>query len=221
MSRSRYNHSSKGSSFSTSTTSIGGKSKVYSIYVSTRVWNSTHPAPVKSKTHSLIYTTSETTRTSTESYKTTMINGTPCTTLSYYEPTCACTQTTVVPVAYTPGPSFEAARLVTVSGVPCTTTQYWEPTCDCIQTSTIPISAVIATASIHTVINEVPYVTSKYFEPACNCVQSATVPVRIASAEEGSESTAQAACSEAPNTLSMCIAACMHPEGSKTTMSPQ
>jgi hypothetical protein len=57
--------------------------------------------------------------TSTRGGKITTIHGTPCTTISYYEPTCSCSTTTIVPLAFTPTPSPEVS-VVTVDGVQCT-----------------------------------------------------------------------------------------------------
>tara|TARA_R110002003_G_scaffold116_11_gene10145 strand:+ start:7628 stop:8200 length:573 start_codon:yes stop_codon:yes gene_type:complete len=116
----------------------------------------------------------------------TTINGTPCTTISYYEPTCSCTTTTIVPLAFTPMPTPDV-EVLTVNGIPCTTSRYYDSKCDCIRTSNVPLQVVHATAAIATTVNGVPCVTSKYFERACDCVRTATVPVRIASAVSGSD----------------------------------
>lgn len=155
---------------------------MYSVYVSTSVmgpsgWNQT-----RWKTSTQPSNTSSQIVASTQANAgTTTIHGTPCTTLSYYEPTCSCTQTTVVPIAYTPVSQATTMRVITVNGIPCTTVRYYEETCDCVRTSNVPIQVVSASISIATYINDVPCITSKYYEPACNCVQTATVPVRIAS----------------------------------------
>jgi hypothetical protein len=107
------------------------------------------------------------------------------TTLTYYDRSCSCTLTTIVPASYQPTPTTTATfAITTISGVPCTTSQYYERTCDCLRTSTSPLQVVAATASIDITIGGVPCVTSKYFEQACGCVQTSTIPVRIASAGE-------------------------------------
>ena len=134
------------------------------------------------------YVQSRPVTTSAPAEGTTTINGIPCTTLSYYEPACTCTTTTIVPIAYTPAPvphiDITTVHITTVSGVACTTTQYYEEKCDCLRTSNVPLQVVSATASIATTIAGVPCVTSKYYEPACGCVQTATMPVRIATVGE-------------------------------------
>ncbi|KAJ4362893.1 hypothetical protein N0V83_010010 [Neocucurbitaria cava] len=86
----------------------------------------------------------------------TTINGTPCTTSTYFEPTCACTKTTIVPIAYNRMAEAMTVDVATANGVLCTTTQYYEEACDCIRTSAVPLQVVSATASIATVINDVP-----------------------------------------------------------------
>ncbi|KAF2026929.1 hypothetical protein EK21DRAFT_115302 [Setomelanomma holmii] len=96
--------------------------------------------------------------TKTAKNEITTINGTPCTTISYYEPICSCTTSTIVPLAFTPASSPDVS---VVNGVPCTTTQYYESMCDCITTSNVPLQVVHSTASIATTINGVPCMTSK------------------------------------------------------------
>ncbi|KAF1353060.1 hypothetical protein EJ07DRAFT_158875 [Lizonia empirigonia] len=133
----------------------------------------------------------------------TVINGTPCTTLSYYEQTCSCTKTTVVLVAYTTAPT--AVDVTLVSGLPCTATQYYEEDCDCIRSSMAPIPVVTASADIATVINNIPCITSKYYEPACNCIQTSTIPVRIGSAGETAVTATAIACTQTVNNMISCI----------------
>ncbi|KAI8931850.1 hypothetical protein NX059_010756 [Plenodomus lindquistii] len=142
----------------------------------------------------------------------TTISGTPCTTLSYFEKTCSCTKTTVVPIAFTPRPSVASMDLVTVAGVPCTTTKYYEDACDCVRTSNVPIQVISASASIETTINGIPCITSKYYEPACNCIYTATIPVRIASAGETPRLAVGAERPPPAHALFSCMSACMQPE---------
>jgi hypothetical protein len=122
-------------SFETSITSTKSMSTLYSVLVSTRTAYSTNSTQVISGTYSKprhthsnsvkssgMYcnatTIASTTCASTKTHGyTTTIHGTPCTTLSYYEPTCACTRTTIVPIAYTPAPTFMNVDITTVNGV--------------------------------------------------------------------------------------------------------
>ena len=174
--------------------------KLYPVYFPTRVLAPYGQNQTRSKNSTQTgHASSPIAITSQANSGTTNLNGTPCTTLSYYEPTCSCTQTTIVPIAYTPTRQIPAVAITTVSGVPCTTVRYYEEACDCLRTSNVPIQVVSASANIATFINEVPCITTKYYEPICDCIQTATVPVRIASA--GETPAAAAAAAEISNAL--------------------
>lgn len=191
--------------FQTSKTT-GYKVSVHSASSTTKVYLYTTSRYLEKATRSALMSSSQYVATqarpvtASKVYDTvTVINGTPCTTLSYYEQTCSCTKTTVVPVAYAPAPTTIDVTLV--SGLPCTATQYYEEDCDCIRSSMVPIPVVTASADIVTVINDIPCVTSKYYEPACNCIQTSTIPVRIGSAGETAVTATAVACTQTVNNM--------------------
>lgn len=193
---------------SSSTPTLTSVSTKYRVYTMPTTNSSTLHARSSSGTQShhasMNVTSSAPTHPTYPAAKTTEINGTACTTITYYEPTCACTQTTIVPVAYTPGsislsPDFTPATVTTVSGIACTTASYYEQECDCVLNTHVPLEVVTETARIHTVISSVPYVTSKHYETGCGCVKTATVPVRIASPTPVGETATD--CGNSGNTL--------------------
>jgi hypothetical protein len=66
----------------------------------------------------------------------TTVSGVPCTTSQYYEETCDCIRTSIVPIQVVSA----TARIATIiNDVPCITSKYYEPACNCVQTATVPV----------------------------------------------------------------------------------
>lgn len=170
----------------TSTDATITGNKYYRIYTTNNIYNTSTSLSSRSATkphHFPPLTTADTTTTPSfiPHAETTTTTSTPCRTLTYYEPTCACTKTTILALPATLSPTFTPATVTTINGTPCAATRYCEPTCDCVKIRTAPLSAVAQTASTHTVVSGVPYVAEKYIEEGCGCVRTAMVAVRVVS----------------------------------------